>query len=880
MKKRVLFPILLLLCLFGSTAYASPVEQEQQETLTLTDENRYDPVYYQEPEEIYPAADTRMGRSAQVSLEEYVVSALEEFQTTIDVSAYNIPRAEAVDVFLQILNDHPSLFFVNGRIGWTSNATTGMAMTYNVTYTDTEENIRVQKEDFDKAINQALTWTDPSMNDLEKALAVHDYLVLNCEYDYERLTSTGTVPEVSHTAYGALIENIAVCDGYAKAYASILEELGISSKIVASDSMNHAWNLVLVDGNWYHVDATWDDPTWDSIGRAGHFYFMLSDGAISDADHNHEGWVSEDRADSNTYDNAFWSEIDSAFCYQQGNWYYSKYNGDATSTSLMKKPELLGTEEAAVYTEAATWNNYPMSGMYLDLEPARDEIYFNTRTDIRKIDADGTVTTVYQPELPAGQLIFGFTVKGSGLCCALQASPNMSGKQEIQTHDITGETSLQTITGITAEEVDTVYDGNSKQITVAGTIEGDIVTYKFNGKYELEQPEMKNAGTYQILYQVEREGYENYFGIVKVTIRKAKTEMPDLSVLADLRGNSGSMLSQIKLPEGFSWENGSEILKEEGNQTFYVSYVLGDPRNYETVSHIQAEVIVTCPGHKYTENVINEPTATQQGQSILTCDLCGHTESKTLPKLESSEGTGNGGETGGNTGGSGSSGNNGGTDGSTGSSGSNGGTGESTGGTGSTGTSQNPGTTTPQKPGKVSGLKVTKANANSLQFSWGTVKGASYRLRLYQGSKAVSTVYTKNSSYTCKKLKAATAYTVKVTPYVENNGTKLYASSETSLKAATAPGKVKLSSVKKTGSGKVKITWKKTAGADGYEIFMRTGKGSYKKIKTITKGKTISFTKSGLKKGKSYSFRIRAYKKSAAGKAYGSYSIVKTLKMK
>ncbi|TGY97422.1 hypothetical protein E5329_04565 [Petralouisia muris] len=867
MKKRVLFPILLLLCLFGSTAYASPVEQEQQETFTVTEENRYNPAYYQEPEERYPSLDAGMGRTAQASLEEYVVNALEEFQTTIDVSAYHIPKEEAGDVFLQILNDHPSLFFVNGHIVWNSNATTGMAMTYNVEYTDTEENIRVQKEDFDRAVSLALAWTDPAMSDLEKALAVHDYLVLNCEYDYERLTSTGTVPDVSHTAYGALIENIAVCDGYAKAYAAILEKLGISSKIVASDSMNHAWNLVSVDGNWYHVDATWDDPAWDSIGRAKHSYFMLSDTAISDANHEHEGWVSEYTAGSSSYDNAFWSEIDSAFCYQQGNWYYSKYNA-GSSTNLMKKPELLGTEEAVVYTENGTWNNYLMSGMYLDLEPAKDEIYFNTRTDIRKIEADGTITTVYQPELPAGQLTFGFTVRGSSLCYALQANPNLNGKQEIQTYDITEGTSLQTITGITAEEIDTVYDGDAKQITVAGTIEGDIVTYKFKGKYEQQQPELKNAGIYQILYRVAREGYENYFGIVKVTIRKAKTETPDLSVMADLKGYSGNLLSQIELPEGFSWENGTVKLKEVGEQTFYVSYVPGDPQNYETVSHIAVEVTVACPGHNYTENVIKEPTTTQQGQSILTCSLCGHTENKTLPKLES-DGTG----TGGNTGGSGSSGN-------TGGSGSSGNTGDSGGGGSNGGTGDSGDTGTPQNPEKVSSLKVTKANANSLQFSWGTVKGASYRLVLYKGSKAVSTVYTKNNSYTCKKLKAATAYTVKVTSYVENNGTKLYASSQTTLKAATAPGKVKLSSVKKTGSSKVKIAWKKTTGADGYEVFMRTGKGSYKKIKTITKGKTISCTKSGLKKGKSYSFRIRAYKKSAAGKAYGSYSIVKTLKMK
>ncbi len=477
MKQKILFPVLLLLCLFGGTAYADPVQQEQTETITLTEENRYNPVYYQEPKKIYPAANAGMARGAQVTLEEYVVSALEEFQNTIDISAYQIPKEEAGNVFFQILNDHPSLFFVNGRIGWSSSGSTGMAVAYEVEYTDTIENIRVQKADFDRAINQALTWTEPAMTDLEKALAVHDYLVLNCEYDYERLNSN-TVPDVSHSAYGALIENIAVCDGYAKAYASILEKLGISSKIVASDSMNHAWNLVSVDENWYHVDATWDDPAWDSIGRAGHNYFMLSDTAISDANHKHSGWVKDYTADSSVYDNAFWSDITSAFCYQQGNWYYASYK--AGSTALMKKPELLGTEEQEICTENGTWNNYGMSGMYLDLEPAKEEIYFNTRTDIRKINADGRIAAVYQPELPAGQLIFGFTVRGSRLCYALQESPNLAGKQEIKTF-IMEELRLPEITGVTASDVIAVYDNTAKTITVTGTISSDKVTYKLEG---------------------------------------------------------------------------------------------------------------------------------------------------------------------------------------------------------------------------------------------------------------------------------------------------------------------------------------------------------------------------------------------------------------
>ncbi len=76
----------------------------------------------------------------------------------------------------------------------------------------------------------------------------------------------------------------------------------------------------------------------------------------------------------------------------------------------------------------------------------------------------------------------------------------------------------------------------------------------------------------------------------------------------------------------------------------------------------------------------------------------------------------------------------------------------------------------------------------------------------------------------------------------------------------------------------MKLTWKKVSGASGYEIYMKTGNGKYKKIKIVGNAKTLSFTKSGLSKKKSYSFRIRAYTKVDRNKVYGAYSNVKKVK--
>lgn len=166
--------------------------------------------------------------------------------------------------------------------------------------------------------------------------------------------------------------------------------------------------------------------------------------------------------------------------------------------------------------------------------------------------------------------------------------------------------------------------------------------------------------------------------------------------------------------------------------------------------------------------------------------------------------------------------------------------------------------------------KLATAKTTSLKFTWTKTSGMKYKLQLYKGKKRVAQKTTANGSYTFTKLSTGTDYTLKITA-----GGKTV-----SIKAATLPNKAKLSSVKKSGSNKAKVTWKKVTGATGYEVYMKTGNGKYKLVKNVTKNKTVSYTKSKLKKGTSYSFKVRAYKKVGSKKYYGSYSSVKKLKMK
>jgi transglutaminase/protease-like cytokinesis protein 3 len=99
-------------------------------------------------------------------------------------------------------------------------------------------------------------------NNIEvKIKQVHNYLIDSIEYDSTSDSDT------LHSIYGALIQKRAVCDGYAKSFKFILDNLGISCVEVCGTATNssgvtesHAWNDILLNGKWYAVDVTWDDP--------------------------------------------------------------------------------------------------------------------------------------------------------------------------------------------------------------------------------------------------------------------------------------------------------------------------------------------------------------------------------------------------------------------------------------------------------------------------------------------------------------------------------------------------------------------------------------------------------------------------------------------
>lgn len=110
----------------------------------------------------------------------------------------------------------------------------------------------------------------------DMALYLHDWLTHNADYDE---------PMTIHTPEGVLLQGEGVCESYALAYQMLLREAGMKSQYVTGYSRgeSHAWNLVLIDGEWTFIDTTWDDPVGG--GKEGYDYFGMN-GDLLSRDHD------------------------------------------------------------------------------------------------------------------------------------------------------------------------------------------------------------------------------------------------------------------------------------------------------------------------------------------------------------------------------------------------------------------------------------------------------------------------------------------------------------------------------------------------------------------------------------------------------------------
>ncbi len=185
--------------------------------------------------------------------------------------------SELYEAFVQ---DNPAFFHIGSVYGYDGRqygkdrCFTALKLTYTMSV---EERVFARKA-LENRCKTLLETLSPTMTAFQKELALHDALIAQCTYDEAAAADKQplTTYPSSFTAYGALVEGKAVCEGYAHAMQYLLEAAGVTATVVTghdAQGQPHMWNAVVLEGDVYHLDATWNDaedlPTYA--------YFNLND---------------------------------------------------------------------------------------------------------------------------------------------------------------------------------------------------------------------------------------------------------------------------------------------------------------------------------------------------------------------------------------------------------------------------------------------------------------------------------------------------------------------------------------------------------------------------------------------------------------------------
>ena len=234
---------------------SKPNEQELVEFNKLLEENTYH--YYNSLNE------------TQKDAYEVMYTSFMSFEDSFSICT---TADEANDIFVAVLYDNPHIFWVSNNYKYVENTS---SITFNPEYrlTETESNEISQK--LNKKVNEIVSSIETSSSEYEKELYIHNYVCENTVYDENTFNSDGD------TAYGALLNGKAICEGYSRAIQILLDAVDIDNYLVIGDGITdvkiepHMWNIVNINGSNYHLDATWNDSGADN--SILYFYFNVTD---------------------------------------------------------------------------------------------------------------------------------------------------------------------------------------------------------------------------------------------------------------------------------------------------------------------------------------------------------------------------------------------------------------------------------------------------------------------------------------------------------------------------------------------------------------------------------------------------------------------------
>lgn len=424
--KKIISALLGLLILSGVLPfYASAVPQEMAAPVQEQNASVLRQKHYENSGPCYDFLNERLEISV---FRQYLLENFAACTAEIDLKPFHLTFSNENQntIARYIWKEMPEAFHVNTLqfYYWTSDMTiTKIA----VTYYNTPEEYAAMLAETDAVSEIMLEGLvgNGELTDAEKALILHDRLILRCAYDFDGYNFN------RYDMYGALAEGLAVCEGYTKAYSYLLDQLGIKNYFCESRDLVHAWNIVYVDGLPYHVDVTWDDP--DRSARVDHDNFLLSTNALIATGHAYRGTTDYDTSPVSTkYDRYFWQDSTAEIRLVENQIYFI----DHESAELCKK--VGECEKEILCSVEDRWmvdDLYYWSSNYSVLSSVCNSLLFSKADGVYVYHLkDGSVTKAFTPISENNSSVFSFSYENGVLSCEMRNSPDpaVSGAKTVR----------------------------------------------------------------------------------------------------------------------------------------------------------------------------------------------------------------------------------------------------------------------------------------------------------------------------------------------------------------------------------------------------------------------------------------------------------------
>lgn len=310
---------------------------------------------------------------------EKIYQATMNFEEVIYIDEYHISREDFSRLRSELIGTHAELSVIldttySYQLGVSNGVLMALLPIYAYSRTEAEERLKAFYDEADKY----LSLVDESMDEFTKAVVLHDAMVLDAEYVITKRYEDGE--EVFSNNYHQMMEKWGRCETYTEVYAYLLAQVGIHSEIVNSAEMNHEWLKARLNGIYYHIDLTFDDPIPDRLGRVSHKYFLYSDEAFDTEDEAnsrraHVDYETQTDTD-NRYDNAQFHRYNTRLCWLDGKLYAI----DRSTGELVRYDHKTDTA-VPLKTISDTWqaeNGSYWVGCFSGLEVYGDLLYYNT----------------------------------------------------------------------------------------------------------------------------------------------------------------------------------------------------------------------------------------------------------------------------------------------------------------------------------------------------------------------------------------------------------------------------------------------------------------------------------------------------------------------